>query len=369
MLQFKRWTRSIFSLLLLGMFLSRSAHAQDEIPSVQDRKDAWRHQSEEVQTARMTMWHRNGVAKQPADWQAVERAADILLAKANANDSQATLEAMIDCIVSIANPVNPRAGALLTIIAEGDSNVRNIIEIDDEKRIDSGFTNNASVIYRSNFREAHIEPGESIDAKYRLHYVRPTVVPGADWVISESNPASDWQLAWVENGISCRVLVDRRTSVVTRIELGESKLRLRGGIAEFAGGVSIPTWGIDISMGSKGRVRSFDAFVMRDAEFNVPLPDSDLPVTVPEGTRLIDRRNPGVERVAETETAGEVLKLAETIPFRENPPDNAGHLEPPVDAPRTRTWLWVNLAVLALAAIALGVKRMVVTRSSSNQKS
>ena len=340
--------------VLLTVYVGRAQ--EEETPTFQTFKDAWQLQSSEIQTAKIRLWHRNGIARNPASWGEVVRAVEQLSEKANSGDSDAVLTALIDCVESIANPVEPRRGTAMTIIVEGEKNVRNIIEVDDEKKIDLGFKGDSSIVYRSNFQEAHVEKGDSIDAKYRMPYIRPLLIPSENFKLLPDRQSDSWKLNWIENGVACTAAIDRATKLLTRLEIGEIKLKVRGGISQFSGGISIPTYGIDVSMGRDSRVRAFDAFVVKEAEFNFAISDADLAVIAPGGTHIFDMREPGVEKVAMTDEGGDVARLVETLPFRINPESQQTLADvPPIS--NLRSWFLVlNVGLLLLASFYAGAR-------------
>jgi len=316
-------------------------------------RDAWIVQRSEIQSARIVMSHRNGVSSEPVDWPDVQTALGKLAQAEISGDSTAIRQAVTDCVTTLQGPTRSGEWPVLTIIVDGDS-VRNTVEIQGEVKGDQNYHKGSSVRHFPNFHAATIDPGASEEGRYGISYIRPVPDSEGEWRILPDESTTDRLLLEMPIGGSlCRLMVDRRTHMLLRTEIAGSSVSVRGGYSEFAGGIVIPTFGIKVGMGQDGHVRAVDAFLVEHAEFNLPVNESDLAISVPERTRIVDRRDPEGDRIGFSARPGDPLELAREIPAPKPPPAM------PPQAARSGFWpvLSVNAALLGVVVVIMVVRR------------
>lgn len=322
-------------------------------------RDAWAAQSNEIQTARITLWHINRLAKESADWEGITREFGELAQVGESGDSDAIARAVKQCATAVSGTSTSGEWPTLTIVIDGED-VRNITEIDGEKKGDWGFRDGASVKYFPGLRAANVESGRTSDARFGIEYVRPTLVGDAPWSIVPSERSGRISLECTDGQITCQSQLDNSTKILTSCVVQGSSARIRGALAEFAGGITIPTYGIDVSMGGDGRVRTIKAFIVQHAEFNLPLEAEALAVSVPEGTRIADMRVEGRVNVGLSATSGDPVVLADEIAVgkelvrRKSRTDGASQLQ---------FWLAVSALLLGVAILVAGGRRMLNSKT------
>lgn len=105
---------------------------------------------------------------------------------------------------------------------------------------------------------------------------------------------------------------DNESKVMTHLISGTpgSHYMFRGGLKTYTGDIVMPTYGFDVTLVG-GKVRTFEAFMVEHAEYNIELNDTDLHLHVPAETRLIDRRNPKHVQHFKAPREGKAVTLAD----------------------------------------------------------
>lgn len=105
---------------------------------------------------------------------------------------------------------------------------------------------------------------------------------------------------------------DNKSKVMTQWISGTpgSNYMFRGGLKTYTGDIVMPTYGFDVTLVG-GKVRTFEAFMVEHAEYNIKLDDTDLHLHVPAETRMIDRRDRKRERHFKAPREGEAVALAD----------------------------------------------------------
>ena len=335
------YLRIFFLLAVMG--IDHCNGEEDSTLTLDEIRDAWQVQLAEIQTTRITMRHCNGLAPDPADWAAVLKAVEDLDSAVSKDPAQA-LRAIGHCVRVVSGRSIPQEWLTLTIVADGNQAVRNLVERSGDKKAEWGYRNGSSVRHHPNFKSATIEEGQSQESRYKPDYVRPVPPRDVAWKILSSSDKTT-SLEYDDNGIKTQIVIDLQSKTLLRSQTGEFGILIRGGLAEFSGGITIPTYGIDISMGRGGKVRSIKAFVVEFAEFNMPLTTDELAVVVPEGTRIIDKRDPAGIKVAVAVEQGDPVALAAELPMHLNPS--------PLEKPQKRSvsLLFMFNAILVVAGL------------------
>jgi hypothetical protein len=352
-------TRLIFVLFVFVGGWCRTADAQEVSADIQTIRDAWETQAAEIRTARVIMRKINRLGTVPTNWAGVQAAFNELAAVEATGDRDAIRLAVMKSVESLGGPTESPEWPEMTILVDGPA-VRNIIKVEGKVVSELNFKDGASVRYFPNFKAATIEAGASQEARFGIHFVRPILGPKAEWRLTPSNSSDVISLECVEKlpepegEIVARALVDRRTMILKRSELPELDARIRGALAEFPGGVVVPTFGIDVSMGGTPRVRTIKAFIVEHAQFNLRLDEADLSVAVPERTRIVDKRAPGSNKVGMSDSAGDPMVLAEQIRMRRNQsPQKAA----PAESSGFLLLLGLNILILVIVALIFLVRR------------
>jgi hypothetical protein len=232
---------------------------QDDATQLQAIRDAWAVQADEIQTARIIMQHINRLAEAPTDWEGVMAAFDELARIGDSGDSEAVAREVKQCVTKVSGPSKSPEWPELTIVVDGDD-VRNIVKINGKMKGDWGYRKGSSVKHFPNFRAANVESGHSVDARFGISYVRPTLVGDAPWSLMPSEQSGRISLECRDGRVPCQVRIDDATKILTMSLIRGSSAQIRGGLAEFVGGVIVPTFGINVGMGADGRVRTIEAF-------------------------------------------------------------------------------------------------------------
>lgn len=330
---------------------------QDDATQLQAIRDAWAVQANEIQTARIIMRHINRLAEEPTDWEGVMAAFGELARIGDSGDSEAVAREVKQCVTKVSGPSKSPEWPELTIIVDGDD-VRNIVKINGEMKGDWGYRKGASARYFPGLRGVNVESGHSVDARFGIAYVRPTLVGDAPWSLIPSEQRSRISLECGDGQITCQAQIDNTTKILTSSLVQGSSARIRGGLAEFAGGVIVPTFGIDVGMGADGRVRTIKAFIVEHAEFNLPLEPEELAVSVPEGTRIADERVTGQVKVGFAATSGDPVILADEMskPRTQGKSNTDG-------VSQLRFWLCVTALLLGTGMAIGGGRRLLQPKS------
>ncbi|MFV0445723.1 MAG: hypothetical protein ACK5Q5_19240 [Planctomycetaceae bacterium] len=330
------------------------------------RRSEWSAQAAEINSARVRLMHRNGLAQADAPtWDDLQERINNLIKldrDGGSGDVRSALEEIVNAIKGPRKPAGNSNWLTLEIVVTGNS-VRNRFLVDDERVGELAFHGGISPHYFPNFSEAIVDPGKSPEGRFGVSYMRP--IPGvALWKLaaSELDGIVAFEAQDEENGVSLRLLVDDSTSIQLRYDIVDIETKVRGGLTNYPGDVIAPSWGLDASRGRDGRVRKFAAFVVESAEFNVSLSDADFAVVVPEGTRVIDRRNPDATRIGIASREDDVVRLAAEMPLGElTSARNSRSSRTFSQSPdQRRSWPWlilVNLSALVFIAGLFILKR------------
>lgn len=273
---------------------------------------ALRTQSHEVETARVDLKVLFAPARETISPPTVDTAMEKLRKAFDSDDETAQREVFIKVVEEL---TGARSWSEMRLVQQGES-VRN------RSTYPNGMVRDFATYpdYRTYYwgdkgrKQAEIE-AKSQPAKRSIHSVgliRPILGELDDhWQVFAANSPGSVAIGRTEKR-PLFLWFDAPSKVMTYSISGTpgSSYKFRGGLKTYAGDIVMPSYGFDVTLVG-GKVRTFEAFMVEHAEYNIELDDTDLHLHVLPETRLIDRRDEKHERHFKAPREGKAIALAD----------------------------------------------------------
>ncbi|RCS44641.1 hypothetical protein DTL42_17110 [Bremerella cremea] len=274
---------------------------------------ALRTQAHEIKTARVVCKYLNGGARAAISGPKVD-AAIVKLRQALAGEDEAAQRERFKEIVS--ELIGTQPWSELVLVQQGES-IRN-----QRKLASSGYVRDVAThddhrtyYWEDNGRkQAEIESTEQ-RAQRSIRSVGLLRVNLGElddtWKVIPSASPGTVKIGRTEN-YPFFVSFDERSKVMTQGIFGipTTTYMVWGGLTTYPGDIVMPTCGFDITV-LDDKVKTFEAFVVEKAEYNVELTEDQVRLQVAKGTRVIDRRDPQNQRHFLAPRAGDAVTLAD----------------------------------------------------------
>ena len=304
--------------------LASPVYGQDDAQILDELRDKWRVQREEIQTARVHVALFRYVGK--GDPILTENEARAFLARIPKilETSSDPLAALKRATGSLVIPERRRRGWTdLEIIVDGPRtrNIRTITRPDGSSYVhDNSFDGEDEVQHWSDSQQATVYKGRSRLLLYDLRMLRS--VPPPDLAYQETGRTSSSIELWLGHaGGGDQMQVDLATGLVTeRIGAEGNELYQYEPIA-FSGDIVSPRLTASV-LYSDGMVRRARLLYVIDGEFNVELGEDAFDVAIPSSTTIVDHRGGGSrpETHRLSSPTPDTIALANELPTRGPPP-------------------------------------------------
>ncbi len=345
--------------MLLVLHLACGSHVrgfQSEV-SIDELTEEWKRQSDEVQTARLTLeYYSTSGSESAANWTDAE---GILNQFADVCRQGISPEIQSDELKSCVNRLLGRkadeqkisGGAQLQIVQSGDD-VRNVMDLEGKLIADHGFSNGQTVEYMPGLKGVIVDPGDSRQLPRRLgfNFVRP-VPAGFTWQGVETTEKDLLVFRFQRDSTEVVAAVDRASKVLVRQDFTSRGMTRRLLLTDFDGVVA-PVLGVDVRF-RNGSVSFLNAFRIIDAQLNEIVQEDELQISVPTGTTVMLRGGPGDNRSGRTREETVAVDFAQALPPRFEDP--ARGVSSPALVPRTTDWNWIIAALTVVIGALISI--------------
>jgi hypothetical protein len=342
--------KSSLPLLIVGLLSATTLFAN---PPSEEMLDLWNQRANELQTAKIKTLFMffavnpgEGDIPQAALNQFLKDLERLVSQGASSRDLQARIDALPMAKRS-------RVWSELEILIDGvkAKNVRRIPTPDGSVRTHvSAFDGQTQAEHFSDSQQASIHRGVG-SYIYRLHDVRPTIheLPELNAVGQHEGYVQFTDLVGGSH------LVDRETGLVRSMSFGCTDEATNCNrvdcfdLQEFSGHIIFPRITVAAKGTRRGYLDTLKVFLVTEAEFNVPLDDSEFKVALPPRSLVVDFRNPDAPPVR-TKPA---VRVPDAIAAADNPRAYSLEGEPESQALK---WLYRTGAgiLIALGLFVIG---------------
>ncbi|PQO37199.1 hypothetical protein DTL21_04425 [Bremerella cremea] len=274
---------------------------------------AGRRQAHEIQSARVVFKYRNGGAREQLSGPKVDAAIEKLRRAMEIEDLPSSRKAFQKVVEEL---TGGDQWSEVLLVQQGES-IRNRRTF-PQSEISNDFATHAdhrTYYWNENgLQQAEIESKDQPAKRVikSLTFLRPVFAdPGDRWKVIPANSTGTVTIGRTEK-LPLFFSFDTQSNVMTQWVIGTpaTNYMVRGGLTTYPGEIVMPTYGFNITV-LDDKVRTFEAFLIEKAEYNIQLGDQEVHLQVPEKTRMIDSRDPQKKLYFHAPREDDALTLAD----------------------------------------------------------
>lgn len=274
---------------------------------------AGRRQAHEIQSARVVFKYRNGGSREQLSGPKVDAAIEKLRRAMEIKDPPSSREAFQKVVEEL---TGGDQWSEVLLVQQGES-IRNRRTFPQSETSNDFATHADHRTYywdENGLQQAEIESKDQPAKRVikSLTFLRPVFADSGDrWKVIPADSTGTVTIGRTEK-LPLFFSFDTQSNVMTQWVIGtpSTNYMVRGGLTTYPGEIVMPTYGFNITV-LDDKVRTFEAFLIEKAEYNIQLGDQEVHLHVPEKTRMIDSRDPQKKLYFHAPREDDALTLAD----------------------------------------------------------